>query len=157
MKRGKIYMDSISILQKLKLKKNFECGEPQNEAQIRTLEEALNVKFSASYKQFLKMYGYASFSGGHIFGPSKDPYYDLITRNKKIRAEKLPEDFLNLPEDAFAIDRYPGGGYFMLFGKDSSRAGEVGLFLSETAYQEEDTWDSFEQFLAEGYCSDEYL
>ena len=147
----------MNILKKLERKENFKCGDPQSEKQIQNLENQLNVKFSESYKQFLRMYGYASFSGGHIFGPSGDSYYDLIVRNKEAREEKLPEDFKSLPADAFAITYYPGGGYFILFGDNSPRKGQVGLFIDESFYQEVQSRDSFEQFLADGYCSDQYF
>lgn len=157
MKMGQIYMDLIDMLKKLKLKKDFECGESQNENHIQNLEIKLNLKFPESYRQFLKIYGYVAFFGGHIFGPSKDRYYDLVTRNKEAHIENLPKDFQSLPEDALVISYYPGGGYYMLFSQDSLRKGQVGLFIDEMLYNEVQTWDSFEEFLIKGYCSDEYL
>lgn len=117
------------------------------------MEEQLNTKFPDSYKKFLKKYGYITWSEGDVYGISDDPYFDLLKKNKFARSEALPADFMPLPLDAFAIDKYAGGGYYMLFSADSPRAGQVGLFLSETAYHEEQTWDSFEAFLEDYYCS----
>lgn len=146
-------MDLINIFKTLQKKDEFECGIPQNEEQIATLEKKLHIAFPQSYRWFLQHYGYAAWSEGVILGSSNFPYYDVITINEYARSEELPEDFISLPLDAFAIDRYPGGGYYMLFSADSSRAGQVGLFLSETGYHEEQTWDSFEAFLEDYYCS----
>lgn len=156
-KKEKTYMDLIDLLKKLKCKQDFECGESQNENQIQNLENMLKLKFPESYKQFLRTFGFVSFFGGHIYGPSKNSYYDLVTRNREAREEILPEDFQSLPEDALIISYYPGGGYYVLFSEDSIRKGQVGLFIDEMLYSEVQTWDSFEDFLMDGYCSDKYL
>lgn len=129
--------DLISILEILKDKDEFECGEAQNEEQIASLEKKLHVIFPKSYRWILQQYGYIAWLEGVILGPSSNPCYDLITINQFARSEELPEDFVSLPLDAFVIDSYPGGGYYMVFSADSSRAGQVGLFLDETFNQEE--------------------
>lgn len=146
-------MNLINIFKILEQKEDFQCGEPQDEKQIQELETKLNMKFQRSYKEFLKKYGYISWFGGGIYGLSNDPYFNLLRKNWLARTEKIPEDFLPLPKDAFIIKGYGGGGYYMLFSADSPRAGQVGLFLSENGYQEEQTWESFEAFLEDYYGS----
>ena len=145
-------MDFTNLLTKLTLKENFAHGLPQSEGQIHDLETKLNVQFPQSYKDFLRRYGYMSWLGGEIYGPSDDEYCDLLIRNKEAREINLPKDFFSLHKDAFVIKGYLGGGYYMIFSADSPRAGQVGLFLGETAYHEEQTWDSFEAFLKDYYC-----
>lgn len=146
-------MELIDILKGFEKKENFECGWPQTDKQIHTLEDSLKIKFPEEYKELLKNYGYISFFGTEIFGPSNDPYCDLLTRNKTARERSIPKDFHSLPLNAFIFMQYGGGGYYMLFSADSPRAGQVGLFLSETGYREEQTWESFEAFLEDYYCS----
>lgn len=146
-------MDLINILKIIEQKEDFQCGNQQGEKQIEFFEESLNVKFPDSYKKFFKKYGYAAWSDGEIYGASSDLYYNLLEKNIYARNQNLPKDFIPLPIDAFIFDKYPGGGYYMLFSATSPRSGQVGLFLSETAYQEEQTWESFEAFLEDYYCS----
>jgi len=136
-------MDLIDVFNTIERKEDFEHGLPQSGKEIRDLEVALNVKFPESYKELLQKYGYISWLGGSIYGPSKDAYYDLLIRNKELREERLPEGFASPPKEAFLIKDY-GEAYIMLFSDNSPRAGQVGLFLSETGYQEEQTWESFE-------------
>ncbi|PWU04497.1 MAG: hypothetical protein C5B43_04485 [Verrucomicrobia bacterium] len=150
-KKETIYMTLTDIFKKLKQKENFTFGEPQNDQQIRDLENELKVVFPESYKEFLSKYGYASWFGGSIYGVSKNPYYDLLRKNKLMREEKVPLDFNPLPKDAFLIKDY-GDAYFLLYGMNSTRAGQVGMFLSESGYQEEQSWGSFEEFLEDYYC-----
>lgn len=146
-------MDIINIFKNLEQKEEFECGLPQSESQIQDLETSLNVKFPEVYKEFLRRYGYMSWFGGGIYGQSHDQYFDLLRKNRLAREEKIPADFLSLPQDAFIFKEYGGGGYYMLFSADSPRSGQVGLFLNETAYREEQTWESFEAFLEDYYGS----
>lgn len=153
MRKGKTYMDLIKILKKLELKEGFACGVPQSEEEIDNLENALNVRFPVEYKVFLRKYGYMSWLGDEIYGPSDDDYCDLLTRNKEARNLEFPKEFKSLPKDAFIFQEYPGGGYYMLFSQDSQRPGEVGLFLHEMYNNEEQTWKSFEAFLKDYYCS----
>lgn len=150
-KKEEISMDLINIVEILKNKDEFECGEGQNEEQIAMLETKLQVIFPKSYRWIVKQYGYMAWSDGIILGPSNISHYDLMTINEYARSEELPKDFAKLPSDAFVIDRYPGGGYYMLFSADSPRAGQVGLFLDETFNHEEQTWDSLEAFLEDYY------
>lgn len=145
-------MELIDIYKCFEKKENFEHGQAQTEAQINVLEDKLKIKFPEAYKELLRKYGYISFFGTEIYGPSNDPYCDLLTRNKKARDQKLPKDFIPLPLDAFIFMQYGGGGYYMLFSEDSPRAGQVGLFLSETAYHEEQTWEGFKAFLEDYFC-----
>lgn len=146
-------MDLIEILKKIEQKEDFQYEGSQNEEQIRFFESELNVKFPKSYKEMFKKYGYMAWNEGEIYGASNDLYYNVLEKNKFARQQKIPDNFLSLPRDAFIFDKYPGGGYYMLFSNDSPRAGQVGLFLSESGYQEEKTWDSFESFLEDYYCS----
>lgn len=146
-------MDLIDIFKRLEKKEDFEYGIAQSDEQINGLEQKLGVKFPIAYRKFLESYGYVSFFGGAIYGPSDNPYYDLLRKNKLARQEQLPSDYQHLPKDAFVIESYPGGGYFMLFSDDSPRKGQVSLFIDETSYGEAQNWDSFEEFLFKGYCS----
>ena len=74
-------MDLIDICKHLEKKENFKHGLPQTEEEIAYLEEQLKVKFPEPYKKLLRKYGYISFFGTVIYGPSKDSFYDLLIRN----------------------------------------------------------------------------
>lgn len=146
-------MDLINILKEMELKEGYVCGEPQSEKEIQNLEFKLNIKFPSEYRFFLQKYGYMSWFGGEIYGPSSDEYCDLLTRNNEVNEGKFPKDFRALPNDAFVFQGYLGGGYYMIFGENSDRAGEVGLFLHEIYNNEVQTWESFGAFLEDLYCS----
>ncbi|MBB1282575.1 hypothetical protein [Pseudoalteromonas sp. SR41-1] len=46
------------------------------------------------------------------------------------------------------IGTYDGGGYYFLFSQESERAGEVGLFLTETYGQEVSKFNTFTDYLS---------
>ena len=140
-------MEIIEILEKATLLEDFERGSAQDTSSIVEIEKKLDLKLPESYVEILHRYGYISCIRGDIYGVSNDPYFDVVKKNIMIRNEILPDDFHSLPDDAFVIDKYMGGGYYMLFGKDSKRAGQVALFLDETYNMEDTAWPNLESFL----------
>ena len=140
-------MEIIEILKTIESNEGFKCGKALSDLEIQELEVEMGMSFPDSYKVLLRGYGYMAWFGDMLYGKSSNSFFDLVSRNKKLREEVLPEDFYSYPEDAFLVKNYDGGGDYMLFNKDSERAGQVGLFLDETFNQEVETWDSFESFL----------
>ncbi len=53
---------------------------PMNAQHISDYENALNVNFPESYKDFLKSYGGLALGGYEFYGESKNPYVTLINR-----------------------------------------------------------------------------
>ncbi len=144
-------MELAEIFNKLAEKEGFEHGEAQGDKSISEAEKALNISFPEEYKQFLRRFGYASWNGGRLYGISKNLRSNIVHKNKLIRETVFqPEEYRKLPEDAFLIEDY-GDAFFMLFGNDSNRKGQVGLYLSEKSSWEEKNWASFKVFLEE-YC-----
>jgi len=139
-------MEVAEILNKIISEKGAKFGDALSDRQIKALEIELGMKFADSYKLILKKCGFISYGGFTLFGASEDSYYDIISRNKKMREEELPDDFIPLPDDAYAIVDY-GGGYYLQYAKGSPREGQISLVLDETFYNEEDTWPDLEAFL----------
>ncbi|PWU05315.1 MAG: hypothetical protein C5B43_03530 [Verrucomicrobia bacterium] len=143
-------MELQEIFNKLKEKEGFNCGQPQNENSISQLEKELKLTFPEEYKEFLKKFGFATWNGGQIYGASKNLEENVIHKNKLVREDIQPEEFIKLPDHAFLIEDY-GDAFFMLFEKNSKRSGQVVLYLSEKPDWEEKSWPSFKIFLEE-YC-----
>ncbi len=57
------------------------------------------------------------------------------------------DEYQSVPQHGLVINSYDGGGYYFLFSEESERAGEVGLFLTETYGQEESKFNTFTDFL----------
>lgn len=143
-------MELKEIFNRLAQKDGFECGEGQDEKSIQQLEEKMKIRFPDEYKAFLGDLGYALWNGGKIYGISKKLVADVVHRNQLVREGIKIGEFRKLPEDAFLIEDY-GDAFFMLFGNDSKRKGQVGLYLTERPDWEEKNWKSFKEFLEE-YC-----
>lgn len=143
-------MELNDIFKKLEEKEGFRQGVGQDEESIKELERKLNVSFPEEYKVFLRRYGYICWKGGRIYGVSKKLEEDVIHKNRLIREDIQPEEYMKLPEDAFLIEDY-GDAYFMLFDKNSVQKGAVMLYLSENPKWAEKSWESFKVFLEE-YC-----
>ena len=140
-------MEIIEILNEMKQLKDFEHGSAQNPEAILSLEQELGFKFPESYIKLISLYGYVSCFKGEVYGISEDLYFDVIKKNKMIREMNLPDDFCPLPKDAFIIEKYLGGGCYLLFDENSDRSGQVSLVLDETFYEEEESWPDLESFL----------
>ena len=140
-------MEITKVLNEIKLKEGAEFGKSLSDKQIEELEIKLEVKLVDTFKFFLKNCGFISSGGFTVFGVSEEPYNDIIRRNKMAREEELPADFAALPDDAYIIAHYPGGGYYVQYAKGTPREGQIGLILDETFYEEEGDWPDLESFL----------
>lgn len=143
-------MELKEIFEKLEKKEGFKCGEEQSDKSIREVERKLRLAMPKTYKEFLRRYGYVSWNEGCIYGISKKLEEDVVYKNTLIREPIQPEDYMQLPEDAFLIKGYEDA-FFMLFAKGSAREDQVVLYLSEKPQSEEKSWASFKTFLEE-YC-----
>ena len=142
------------IMSKAASMKNFtQRGNVANE-EIKNLETEQNITLPNDYKYFLSNYGYCFWFGEVICG--------LVGENKRyeklcsiVRKNTYYHDLYNndpayqsVADDGVIIGTYDGGGYYFLFSQESERAGEVGLFLTETYGQEVSKFKSFTGYLS---------
>jgi len=142
------------IMSQAASKKNFiQRGSVGNE-EITALETMQNITLPNDYKYFLSRYGYCFWFGEVICGlvgenkryeklcsivRKNTYYYDLYNNDPK---------YQSVASDGIVIGTYDGGGYYFLFAQESERAGEVGLFLTETYGQEVSKFKSFTDYLS---------
>jgi len=146
---------SIEVLmQDAAKKENFmvrEGGAAQDE--ILALEKYYKITLPNDYRDFLLKFGFVAWFGDYICGlvseetrfgktfsvyKKTDYYQDFYNR----------AEFKSVPTDGVIINKYDGGGYYFLFSQESERAGEVGLFLTETYGQEVSKFKSFTDYLS---------
>ncbi|WP_166115239.1 SMI1/KNR4 family protein [Pseudoalteromonas sp. Z9A5] len=137
--------------------KNFRCRKgsaPQ--VQIKDLEEKLKITLPEPYKFFLEQYGFCLWFGDVVFGlvpldEDNEDYKSLdVIRATEYYHQRYDnkDEYQSVPEHGLVINSYDGGGYYFLFSEESERAGEVGLFLTETYGQEESKFKSFTDYLS---------
>lgn len=150
-------MESVlgSLLNEVEKLKNFTYRHGgASVSEINSLEKLFNITLPEDYRKFLEMYGYGVWFGdgingltdkGSIFEEDSSVevntkyYHDLYDNDPKFKA---------VPKQGVVINRYSGGGYYFLFSKESSRSGEVGLFLTETWGKEVEKFNSFTDYLS---------
>ena len=151
----------MALAQKLE---NFECRKKKGtlQLQIKNLEREFKITLPEPYKFFLEQYGFCFWFGDNVKGlvPLEDEYEgdedeedfiddDVIRATKYYRQRYDNKDeYQSVPEHGLVINSYDGGGYYFLFSEESERAGEVGLFLTETYGQEESKFNTFTDFLS---------
>ncbi|MEL0633687.1 SMI1/KNR4 family protein [Pseudoalteromonas carrageenovora] len=102
---------------------------------------------------FLEQHGFCFWFGDSVLGlvPLDEDYEedDVIGGTKYYHQRYDNKDeYQSVPEHGLVINSYDGGGYYFLFSEESERAGEVGLFLTETYGQEESKFNTFTDFLS---------
>ncbi|MBH0055580.1 SMI1/KNR4 family protein [Pseudoalteromonas sp. SWXJZ94C] len=147
----------INIMGQAQKLENFRCrrgGAPQ--VQIKSLEEKFKITLPESYKTFLEQYGFCLWCGDNVKGLIPlDEDYEYYEEDDVIRASEYyrkrydnKDEYQSVPQHGLVINSYDGGGYYFLFSQESERAGEVGLFLTETYGQEESKFNTFTDFLS---------
>ena len=149
--------DITSIMAQAQQIKNFRCrkgGAPRE--QIKGLEEKFKITLPESYKFFLEQYGFCLWLGDSVQGlvPLDEDYEDY-EEDDVIGATEYyhqrydnKDEYQSVPQHGLVINSYDGGGYYFLFSQESERAGEVGLFLTETYGQEVSKFNTFTDFLS---------
>jgi len=140
-------LDFENKLNKFQHKEAFECYGSLNDEKILLMQKDLGIQFSDSYIFFLKKYGYVEWFGHTILGYSDDEDYNTVSYTKELRNGDLPNDFVKIPDDGCVLESYGGGGHYFLFSQESSRKGQVVLFLDELFGKEAQAWESFEAFI----------
>ena len=150
----KMFEKLETIMSQAASKQNFtQRGSVGNE-EIKKLETIQSITLPDDYKYFLSSYGYCFWFGEVICG--------LVGENKRyeklcsaVRKTTYYHDLYNndpkyqsVTSDGIVIGTYDGGGYYFLFSQESERAGEVGLFLTETYGQEVSKFKSFTDYLS---------
>lgn len=107
----------------------------------------MGIAFPAEYREFLKALGYAEWDGSGIFGITDEHYFNVARCTEEAKSIELPPDFEKIDARAIVIHEYAGGGYYLLYCEGSDREGEVSLVLTETMFEEEESWESFSKFL----------
>ncbi|MEM5514810.1 SMI1/KNR4 family protein [Pseudoalteromonas sp. AS84] len=135
-------------------KENFMFREGgASEEEIIALETCYNITLPNDYREFLHKFGFVAWFGDYVCG--------LVEENARLskscnvyRKTDYYRDFYNraefqsVPTDGVIINQYDGGGYYFLFSQESERAGEVGLFLTETYGQEVSKFNTFIDYLS---------
>ena len=144
----------IKIVKHAQKIKNFECRKGgASLLEIGNLEKKFKISLPESYKYFLEQYGFILWFGDNVLGlvPLDEEYEeeDVIraTENYHQRYDNKDE-YQSVPRHGVVINSYDGGGYYFLFSLESDRAGEVGLFLTETFGQEVSSFNSFTDYLS---------
>ena len=150
-----MFKNLTAIMDKAAEKENFTSRQGgAEEFEIKELEDSFNITLPEDYKFYLLTYGYTVWFGEIICGfVDKGAMFeedaDVIPITKYYR--KLYNDDKNysfVPSEGVVIGSYDGGGYYFLFSQESERAGEVGLFLTETYGQEVSKFKSFTDYLS---------
>ena len=144
----------VELIGRAKSFKNYDGrsnGAPDEE--IVTLEMNFGITLPDDYKYFLSNFGFASWFGGGIQGLPDSNYrfkkYSDVNLNTSYHVKICEkENFIPVPKLGLVIYTYDGGGYYFLFSQESERAGEVGLFLTETYGQEVSKFNTFTDFLS---------
>ncbi len=149
------------MLQKLEIimneamqKKNYTQRGNVSNNEILNLENQLKVLLPDDYRVFLENYGYCFWFGGVICGLVGDnkrfEKLCCVFKKNKYYHEFYDNDpsYLSVPSKGLVIGKWAGGGYYFLFSQESERAGEVGLFLTETFGQEVSSFSSFTDYLS---------
>ena len=151
----------MALAQKLE---NFECRKNKSALQLQTknLEIEFRITLPEPYKFFLEQYGFCLWFGDSVKGlvPLENEYEegedeedfedDDVIRATKYYHQKYDgkNEYQSVPQHGLVINSYDGGGYYFLFSQESERAGEVGLFLTETYGQEVSKFKSFTDYLS---------
>ncbi|MFK3863687.1 SMI1/KNR4 family protein [Pseudoalteromonas rhizosphaerae] len=139
---------------KLQKKQNFmsRVGGAE-EQEIIDLQSYYKITLLDDYKHFLKSFGFCAWFGDYICGLPEESFRfkkSLSVYNKtNYFIDFYKEHELQaVSKRGVIINKYDGGGYYFLFSKESGRAGEVGLFLTETYGQEVSKFKSFTDYLS---------
>jgi len=150
-----MFKELIAIMSKAAEKENFTCREGgAEELEIHELEKVFNITLPADYKFYLLKYGYTVWFGEIICGfVDKGALFegdaDLIPVTQYYKGLYSDDkNYFPVPLQGVVISSYDGGGYYFLFSQESDRAGEVGLFLTETYGQEVSKFESFTDYLS---------
>lgn len=142
------------LILKAKSLKNYDDREngASNE-EIVSLEMHFGITLPEDYKYFLSNFGFASWFGGGVQGLPDSDYrfkkFSDVNLNTSYHIKSYEkENYLPVPKLGLVINTYDGGGYYFLFSQESERAGEVGLFLTETYGQEVSKFKSFTDYLS---------
>jgi hypothetical protein len=137
----------MELLKNLGEKPSFECfGKTPND-EILKLENSLRITFVVSYKIFLQEFGCAEWFGHTIFGISDDEDCKTLSYTIELREGESSSEIKRIPHEGNVLGIYGGGGHYFLHSNESSRAGEVSLFIDELYGEELQSWTSFEEFL----------
>jgi hypothetical protein len=137
------------VIEQLSMKEGF-YSEPGSvtEVQIDEMERELEVTLPDSYRRFLLDYSFIEWFGHVVCGICEDNECSATYFTKKARQMDLPDPgFVRIPQEAVVIEPYAGGGSYILFCKESDRAGEVALFEHDALGKEVESWSSFEDYL----------
>ncbi|WP_163133848.1 SMI1/KNR4 family protein [Agarivorans sp. Alg241-V36] len=151
--KSSVGLDIDKILEKAAGIENYRYRQGGAlESEIALLEKYLGASLPDEYRSFLERYGFAAWFGDAVEGLPENGTRDYRMRNalkttKYYREKFDAPDYQPVPQYGLVVNRYGGGGYYFLFSKESERAGEVGLFLTETFGQEVSTYDNFTDFL----------
>lgn len=88
-----------SIIEILQTKRGFLSGDGVSEKEIEKAEKKIGVKFADSYKEYLRTFGIAAYSGHELTGISKSKRTDVAEVTLKER-----EYNRNVPEDLYVIE-----------------------------------------------------
>ena len=99
----------------IKKMRNIEIGEGTSDSIIREYESELTMFFPEDYKSFLRIYGFAKWSGHYITGVSEDEDYDVLESTKY----EISNDS-DFPPLSISLDTD-----FIMYCEPSAKAGQI--------------------------------
>lgn len=146
---------NIEVLMKAAAsKENFMIREGgASEAEIIALEQCYKITLPSDYREFLHKFGFVAWFGDYVCGLVEEnarlsKSCNVYRKTDYYRDVYNRADFQPVPTNGVIINQYDGGGYYFLFSQESKRAGEVGLFLTETYGQEVSKFNTFTDYLS---------
>ena len=147
MNKQSSFCDIEELVDQLSKKEGFHTEGSQDLSRINEVETCLDISFTDDYKYLLQKWGFLEWFGHSVYGISSDEECDTLYVTQYLRSKEWPSNFKPIDLSGNVIEMYSGGGYYFLFSKDSSRAGEVALFVDELFGREVESWSSFVEYL----------
>ena len=93
-------MDIVTVIQN---QQNLFAGKPANITEIKKAEKTLNVAFSKDYKEYLSVFGFATFEGHELTGLCDGRRLDIvaITNLERSYSKSISEDWYVIEQTGF--------------------------------------------------------
>jgi hypothetical protein len=116
-------------------------------AEVRAIEIALRTELPDTYRELVLEHGFVRWFGASIFGVDPDDEESTVVRTLEERANLGGSlSFARMPECGNIIAEIFGGGFCLLYGNNSDRAGQVAAHAPDDEYREVQYWRSVEDY-----------
>jgi len=150
LKRGDVFDNARALIDTL-----YPTGVrgPVQIDEIDELETSLSMTFPSDYHQFLRIYGFAMWFGGTVFGippvsgSNVESYNDSVLDNTMYK-KKQDVELRNILIDSAVIGRDDFGGYFVLYSQTLGNEHAVEHIVKEGRWIAIEQWISFTDYLS---------